>query len=83
MGYRRELAACVRLREHEVLDVLGHAVPQLLDADPQLGVIELSTVAPPYVLDFAKCQLDVPLGQPPPAAPTQLAGNRERRRTRA
>jgi len=60
-GYRRERDAYLRLREHGVLTVLGHWVPQLLGHDDRLGVIELSVVAPPYVLDFAKVRFDEPL----------------------
>jgi hypothetical protein len=60
-GYRRERDAYLRLREHGVLKVLGHWVPQLLGHDDRLGVIELWIVAPPYVLDFAKVRFDEPL----------------------
>ena len=33
----------------------------MVDADVELGVIELTVVAPPFVLDFGKIQLDLML----------------------
>lgn len=61
VGYCRERDIYLRLRHHRVLEVLGHTVPQLLDFDSRLGVIEISSVSPPYVLDFAQARLDQPL----------------------
>ena len=66
-GYRRERDVYRRLQEQGVASVLGHTVPQLLDHDDRLGVLEISVVTPPYVLDFAKARLDEPLEEVYPA----------------
>jgi hypothetical protein len=58
--YAREFACYRRLAEHAVQQVCGHNVPQLLDHDEQLLVIEMTVVTRPYVLDFATAYLDVP-----------------------
>lgn len=49
-----------RLSEHNVDSVHGFRVPQLLDLDDELGVIEMTIVRPPFVLDFATAALDSP-----------------------
>ena len=41
--------------------IAGHRVPRMLGADERLGVIELTLVDPPFVLDFGKIQLDLML----------------------
>lgn len=55
---RRERDVYRRLTERQVVSIQGHAVPQLLGYDDELGVIEMSIVAPPFVLDFGKARLD-------------------------
>jgi hypothetical protein len=55
---RREAAAYQRLAERGVLDVRGHAVPQVMIVDTTLLVIEMTIVMPPFVLDFASAFLD-------------------------
>ena len=57
-AWRRELAAYRRLAERGVRDVLGHHVPQLLDFDDALLVIEMTIVQRPFLLDFASAWLD-------------------------
>jgi hypothetical protein len=57
-AFRRELACYQRLSEHSVLDIEGHRVPQLLDRDDSLLVIEMTVVQPPFLLDFAGSYLD-------------------------
>ena len=57
-AYRRELACYERLREHRVLAIHGHRVPQLLHFDDTLLVIEMTVVHPPFLLDFAGAYLD-------------------------
>jgi len=59
-GYQTELDVYRRLQDHRLYQVAGHAVPELIDHDDRLEIIEMSIVKPPYVLDFAKAQLDVP-----------------------
>lgn len=56
--FERELEIYQRLREREMLDAAGFAVPQLIDFDEELGVIEMDLMAPPYILDFGKAYLD-------------------------
>ncbi len=56
--FRREAAAYGRLAERGVLDVHGHAVPQVERVDKNLLVIEMTIVMPPFVLDFASAFLD-------------------------
>ena len=50
---RREIEVYERLRERGVAEVCGHAVPLLLDADATLGVLHLTLVRRPFVLDFS------------------------------
>jgi len=59
-SYRTERDVYVRLRDCGVQHVAGHAVPALLGYDDSLLIIEMSVVQPPYILDFAKAQLDFP-----------------------
>jgi hypothetical protein len=59
--YRRERAAYERLAEGRVLEIQGHNVPQMLGCDDAAGVLELSIVQAPFVLDFGKVRIDQPL----------------------
>lgn len=56
--YERELAAYHRLAEHGVRSVCGHAVPELHEVDGALLALEMTTVRPPFLLDFAGASLD-------------------------
>lgn len=56
--FRRELLVYERLREAGVRAVRGLAVPQLIRADGELWVLEMTVVERPYVLDFAGAYLD-------------------------
>jgi hypothetical protein len=57
--YRRERDVYKRLQEAGVSDVMGFHVPQLLRADDDLCVIEMTIVTRPFLLDFAGAVLDV------------------------
>ncbi len=57
-AYRRELGVYLRLTEHRVTSIQGHAVPQLLRFSDALGIIEMSIVSRPFVLDFGKSRID-------------------------
>ncbi|MFV2065646.1 MAG: hypothetical protein ACC645_01600 [Pirellulales bacterium] len=59
-AYVRERDVYLRLRQRGVRQVCGHHVPQLLDFDDELRVIEMTMVKPPFVLDFAGAWLDAP-----------------------
>lgn len=58
--YLRERAAYERLREAGVTHILGFNVPQLIRADDELCVIEMTIVMRPFALDFAGAYLDQP-----------------------
>lgn len=55
--YSTELACYRLLQERQILEINGYAVPQLIDFDAGLRVIEITIVAPPYVIDFGKAYL--------------------------
>lgn len=57
-AFRRELAAYERLKGARIVEVLGFHVPQLIRADDDLQVIEMTIVTRPFVLDFAGAYLD-------------------------
>jgi len=58
--YFRERDCYMRLYEHEVTEIRGHNVPQLIDFDDELLAIEMTVVARPFVLDFGGAWLDKP-----------------------
>ena len=58
--YHREHAAYERLREARVSEVLGFHVHQLIRANDDVRVIEMTIVTRPFVLDFAGAWLDRP-----------------------
>ena len=60
IAYDRELSIYVRLQDLDIEEVCGHAVPQLLGNDDDLLAIEMTTVSPPFVLDFGGAYLDRP-----------------------
>jgi len=51
--YLRERAVYERLRNAGVAEVMGFHVPQVIRADDDLWVIEMTIVTRPFVLDFA------------------------------
>jgi hypothetical protein len=57
-NYRIELECYQRLRDATVTSIRGFEVPQLIDFDDELAVIEMSVVKPPFLLDFGKVHLD-------------------------
>jgi hypothetical protein len=62
--YLRELSIYLRLQEAQVSEILGFNVPQFIQADDALRVIEMTIVTRPFVLDFAGAYLDAPPGFP-------------------
>ena len=58
--YSREREVYERLKQGGVTEVLGFNVPQFIQADDDLRVIEMSIVARPFVLDFAGAYLGAP-----------------------
>ncbi len=55
--YRREVAVYRHLQDRKVKIVKEFHVPELIDYDDGLLVIEMTIVTPPYVLDFASAFL--------------------------
>jgi len=58
--YERERDAYFRLQLHDAYIIQGLNIPQLIDFDDILQVIEISIVQPPYIVDFASAYLDEP-----------------------
>ena len=58
--YLRERRVYERLQTAGVSEVLSFNVPQLIRADDESRVLEMSIVARPFVLDFAGAYLDTP-----------------------
>ena len=56
--YLRERDVYLRLRGLGIDNIRGHSVPQLVDVDDELLVIEMTVVTRPFVLDFAGAYLD-------------------------
>lgn len=56
--FLRELGVYERLRDAGIREILGLAVPQLIRADGELWVLEMTVVERPYLLDFAGAYLD-------------------------
>ena len=59
-NFTRELGCYNRLKERSVNELLGFTVPQIVQSDSELRVIEMEIVTPPYLLDFGKAYLDAP-----------------------
>lgn len=56
--YERERDVYLRLQSRNVQSVCGCKVPQFIDGDDNLWVVEMQIVSPPFVLDFAGAYLD-------------------------
>ena len=57
-SYDRELAAYIRLQERKVISIGNYSIPELLGFDDTRLVIEMSVVSPPFVIDFAKSNVN-------------------------
>jgi hypothetical protein len=57
-SYHHERDAYLRLRAKNVNEVLGFAIPTIIEFDDDLWIVELEIVKPPFVLDFGKSYLD-------------------------
>ena len=75
--YLRERRIYERLKRAGVAELVGFNVPQFMDADDGLRVIEMSIVTRPFVLDFAGAYLDAPPDFPEDAWAEWKAGMRE------
>jgi hypothetical protein len=56
--YLRERDIYLRLKKLGIREICACAVPELIEYDDDLLIIEMSVVTPPYVLDFAGAYLD-------------------------
>jgi hypothetical protein len=57
-NYLLERECYQRLQVAGVTDLRGFAVPELVDFDDNLLIIEMMIVSPPFLLDFGKVHLD-------------------------
>jgi hypothetical protein len=57
-AYQTERDVYLRLKQHQVSEIRGCNVPEILNWDDELWVIEMGVVERPYVLDFAGAYLD-------------------------
>jgi hypothetical protein len=64
-NYRRERDVYLRLLDCEISNICGLSVPVLRNYDDHLLIIEMTTVTPPYLLDFASAWLDQAPDFPP------------------
>jgi hypothetical protein len=71
-NYANELESYKRLKEAGIRQLNGFFVPELVDFDDELMIIEMSIVEPPYLLDFGKVYIDRP---PPYHNDPQLMAN--------
>lgn len=67
--YRRERDVYLRLKQLQLTEIRGSAIPELLDFHDQFLVLEMTVVTRPFVLDFAGAYLD----RPPDFSPEVLA----------
>ena len=58
--YRRERDCYFRLGDVGLTEVAGLALPEMVDHDNDLLIIEMTIVSPPFLLDFASAYLDDP-----------------------
>lgn len=58
LHYQREVAAYERIKERNITEVLGFAVPKPLSHHDGLMVIHMEIVRPPFVVDFASAGVD-------------------------
>jgi hypothetical protein len=56
--YRRERDVYLRLRQLRLRTIHGCTLPSMVDFDDELGVIQMTVVTRPFILDFAGAYLD-------------------------
>jgi hypothetical protein len=57
-NYHLELESYQRLGAAGVRELRGFSVPELVDFDDELLVVEMTIVSPPFILDFGKVHFD-------------------------
>ncbi len=71
-SFREEVESYLRLQDQNVRRIQEFAVPRLIGWDEPLMAVEISIVAPPFLLDFGKVYLDTP---PPYWDDTEIMGD--------
>ncbi len=54
INFNREFRCYTILAEHGLIELKGFNIPQMIDSDSRLLVIEMTIVSAPYILDFGK-----------------------------
>jgi hypothetical protein len=57
--FHREFEVYARLDEYGLKEVFGFFVPELLNVDEELRILEMTIVSRPFILDFGGAYLDV------------------------
>jgi hypothetical protein len=76
-SYLRERDCYRRLLDSGIRELVGFRIPELLDYDDRLQIIEMSIVFPPCLLDFGKAYVDVPPDYSPEALAEAEAAEQE------
>lgn len=58
--FRQEVLVYQKLQARGLSRLRGFWIPELLDYDRELHILELTFVTPPFILDFATATLDAP-----------------------
>jgi hypothetical protein len=58
LNYTNELECYRRLRARHINQIDGLAVPELVDYDDEMMIVEMTIVQLPYLLDFGKVYID-------------------------
>lgn len=56
-NFNSELGCYEILRENEISELEGFTIPHLISCDEELLIVEMSIVAPPFILDFGKAYI--------------------------
>ncbi len=64
-NYGVEIECYQRFKANKITKLQGFSVPQLVNFDDSLWVIEMGIVSAPFILNFAKCWLDRPADYTP------------------
>lgn len=56
--FKAELGCYQRLAQEKLAKIDGLQIPQLVDFDEALMIVEMTIVNPPFLIDFGKCYLD-------------------------
>ncbi|QDT08108.1 hypothetical protein [Planctomycetes bacterium K23_9] len=57
-NFNSELGCYEILAEHGVFEIDGFTIPHLIGSDRELLIVEMTIVAPPFILDFGKAYIN-------------------------